>query len=62
MNDKEIAEFIEKITPRMEVDIEAIDKIKELDNKHKINQAITLLEKNGYTLAPPYIQPTDEEI
>ena len=62
MNDKEIAEFIEKITPRMEVDIEAMDKIKELNNKHKISQAITLLESQGYTLTPPYIQPTDEEI
>ena len=62
MNDKEIAEFIEKITPRMEIDIEAIDKIKELDNKHKINQAKLLLEQNGYTLTPPYIEPTDEEI
>ena len=62
MNDKEIAEFIEKITLRMEVDIEAIDKIKELDNKHKISQAKLLLEQNGYTLTPPYIEPTDEEI
>ena len=58
MNDKEIAEFIEKITPRME----AIAKIKELVNKHKINQAITILQSLGYTLTPPYIQPTDEEI
>ena len=62
MNDKEIAEFIEKITPRMEVDIEAMDKIKELNNKHKISQAITLLESQGYTLTPPYIPPTDDEI
>ena len=62
MNDKEIAEFIEKITPRMEVDIEAMDKIKELNNKHKINQAITLLQSNGYTLTSPYIPPTDDEI
>ncbi len=62
MKDNEIAEFIEKITPRMEVDIEAIDKIKELDNKHKINQAITLLQSNGYKVEPPYTQPTDEEI
>ena len=62
MNDKEIAEFIEKITPRMEVDIEAMEKIKELNNKHKINQAITLLQSNGYTLTSPYIPPTDEEI
>ena len=62
MKDKEIAEFIEKITPRMEVDIEAIDKIKELDNKHKINQAITLLQSNGYKVEPPYIQPTDDVI
>ena len=66
MKDKEIAEFIEKITPRIkeEIDnsIEAIDKIKELDNKYKIEIAITLLEQNGYTLTPPYIEPTDEEI
>ena len=62
MNDNEIAEFIETITPRMEVDIEAMDKIKELDNKHKINQAITLLQSNGYKVEPPYTQPTDEEI
>ena len=46
----------------MEVDIEAMDKIKELNNKHKISQAITLLESQGYTLTPPYTQPTDEEI
>ena len=62
MKDKEITEFIEKITPRMEVDIEAMEKIKELNNKHKINQAITLLQSNGYTLTSPYIPPTDEEI
>ena len=38
------------------------DKIKELDNKHKINQAIALLQSNGYSITPPYIQPTDDEI
>ena len=62
MKDKENAEFIEKITPRMEVDIEAMEKIKGLNNKHKINQAITLLQSNGYTLTSPYIPPTDDEI
>ena len=43
-------------------EMEAMDKIKELDNKHKITQAIALLQSNGYTLTPPYIQPTDDEI
>ena len=43
-------------------EMEAIDKIKELDNKHKITQAIALLQSNGYSITPPSIEPTDEEI
>ena len=34
--------------------------IEELTNE--LSQAIALLQSNGYTLTPPYIQPTDDEI
>ena len=34
----------------------------EKNDEAELNQAKVLLEKNGYTLTPPYIPPTDSEI
>ena len=34
----------------------------EKNDESELNQAITLLEQNGYILTPPYLEPTDEEI
>ena len=46
----------------IKVDLE-YKKVKEtLKHNYEIASAITLLQSLGYTLTPPYIEPTDEEI
>ena len=32
------------------------------DNHNELSRAIILLQSNGYSITPPYIQPTDDEI
>ena len=54
MNDKEIEKLAKNIYKALTNTI--------TDNQNEISQAIALLEQNGYTLIPPYLEPTDEEI
>ena len=54
MNDKKIENLAKNIYKAVTNTI--------TDNHNELSQAIALLQSNGYTLTPPYTQPTDEEI
>ena len=54
MNDKEIEKLAKNIYKALTNTI--------ADNQTELTQAIALLQSNGYTLTPPYIPPTDDEI
>ena len=54
MNDKEIENIAKNIYKAITNTI--------TDHHNELSQAIALLQSNGYTLTPPYIQPTDDEI
>ncbi len=69
MNDKEIAESIyRKIATTIKEDIdknivnELIDRTFMILKENEIEVAKNILQSLGYTLTPPYVQPTDEEI